>query len=123
MQIEADPIDPSKIRRISDIELSSRLSYFLWRAMSDDELLGLAEAGKLRDKAVLRAQVKRMIDDPRSVSFADDFAGQWLELRNLDGVKPDLDRFLYWGPELRAAMKTETRMFFDHMLRNNRPLS
>jgi mono/diheme cytochrome c family protein len=118
-----DPRDPSKAHRVSDIELASRLSYFLWRSMPDDELLGLAEAEKLHDKAVLRAQVKRMIDDPRSVSLADDFAGQWLELRNLDTVKPDPDRFLYWGPSLRAAMKTETRMFFDHILRNNRPLS
>jgi hypothetical protein len=64
-----------------------------------------------------------MLDDPRSGSIADDFAGQWLELRNLDTVKPDPDRYLYWGPDLRAAMKSETRMFFDHVLRNNRPLS
>jgi len=118
-----DPKDPSRVHRISDLEMASRLSYFLWRSTPDDELLRLAETGKLRDKTVLRAQVNRMIDDPRSVSFADDFAGQWLELRNLDTIKPDPDRFLFWGPELRAAMKTETRMFFDHMLRNSRPLS
>jgi hypothetical protein len=118
-----DPKDPSKVHRISDLELASRLSYFLWRSMPDDELLSLAENRKLSDKTVLRAQVKRMIADPRSGSFADDFAGQWLELRNLDTVKPDPDRFLYWGPELRAAMKNETRMFFDYILRNNRPLS
>ncbi|MCW5963309.1 MAG: DUF1592 domain-containing protein [Bryobacterales bacterium] len=120
---DADPKDPSRIHRISDIDLASRLSYFLWRSMPDDQLLDLAEAGKLHEKAILRAQVKRMIDDPRSGSFAEDFAGQWLELRNLDTVKPDPDRFLYWGPDLRAAMKVETRMFFDNMLRNNRPLS
>ncbi len=120
---DADRKDPSKVHRISDLELASRLSYFLWRSMPDDELLGLAEARKLHDNAVLRAQVKRMIDDARSASFADDFAGQWLELRNLDTARPDPDRFLYWGPELRAGMKTETRMFFEHMLRNNRPLS
>jgi hypothetical protein len=118
-----DPKDPSKAHRVSDIELASRLSYFLWRSMPDDELLASAEAGKLHDKETLRAQVKRMIDDPRSSSFADDFAGQWLELRNLDVVKPDPDKFLFWGPELRAAMKTETRMFFDYILRNNRPTS
>jgi len=118
-----DPRDPTKVHRISDIELASRLSYFLWRSMPDEELLGLAEAGKLRDKTVLRAQVKRLIDDPRSSALADDFAGQWLELRNLDTVKPDPDRFLYWGPDLRAAMKTETQLFFDHILRNNRTLA
>lgn len=119
----AEPKDPSKVHPISDLELASRLSYFLWRSMPDEELLSLAEAGKLRHKATLQAQVKRMIADGRFASFADDFAGQWLELRNLDSVKPDPDRFLYWGPELQAAMKTETRMFFDHMVRNDRPLS
>ena len=120
---DADPRDPSKIHPLSDIELASRLSYFLWRSMPDEELLSVAEARKLREKGVLEAQVKRMIADPKSAAFAEDFAGQWLELRNLDTVKPDPDRFLYWGPELRAAMKTETRMFFDYMLRNNRPLA
>jgi mono/diheme cytochrome c family protein len=118
-----DPSDPSKIHRISDIELASRLSYFLWRSTPDDELLAAAEARKLSDKTVLHAQVKRMLEDSRSASLADDFAGQWLELRNLDTVKPDPDRYLYWGPDLRAAMKTETQMFFNHILRNNRPLS
>lgn len=118
-----DPADAGKVHRISDIELASRLSYFLWRSMPDEELLTLAEANRLHEKATLRAQVARMIQDPRSTSFGEDFAGQWLELRNLDTVKPDPDRFLYWGSELRAAMKTETRLFFDHMLRANRPLA
>src|SRR6185503_18709449 len=123
-RVERDDLkDPAKAHRVSDIELASRLSYFLWRSMPDDELLSLAETRKLSDKTALRAQVKRMIADPRSVAFADDFAGQWLELRNLDTIKPDPDRFLYWGPELRAAMKTETRTFFDYILRENRPLS
>lgn len=120
---DPDPTDPKAVHRVSDLELASRLSYFLWRSMPDEELLSLAEAKKLHDPATLRAQVKRMIADDRSESFAEDFAGQWLELRNLDTVKPDPDRFLYWGPELRAAMKSETRMFFNHMLRENRPLA
>ena len=64
-----------------------------------------------------------MLDDPRSAAFADNFAGQWLETRNLDSVKPDPQKFPEWGPELRDAMKTETRMFFDAMLRENRPLA
>jgi mono/diheme cytochrome c family protein len=123
MERDPDPNDPSKIHRVSDVELASRLSYFLWRSMPDEELLRLAEANKLHEKAALRAQVARMIEDPRSASFAEDFAGQWLELRNLDSVKPDPDRYLYWGPELRSAMKAETRLFFEHMLRTNRPLS
>lgn len=124
-RIERDPnpTDPSKVHRISDVELASRLSYFLWRSMPDEELLRLAEANQLHETATLRAQVARMIADPRSSSFAEDFAGQWLELRNLDSVKPDPDRYLYWGPELRTAMKMETRLFFEHMLRANRPLA
>ena len=90
--------------------------------MPDDELLALGEAGKLRAPATLDAQVKRMLADPRSSALADNFAGQWLELRNLDVVKPDPQRFPDWSPELRDAMKQETRLFFDSMLRENRPL-
>ena len=91
--------------------------------MPDEELTGLAEAGKLRTPGVLDAQVKRMMDDPRSSALAENFAGQWLEIRNLDAVKPDPQKFPDWGPELRDAMRTETRLFFDHILRENRPIS
>ena len=91
--------------------------------MPDDELLALAEEGKLHEPAVLDAQVKRMLADPRSAALAENFAGQWLEIRNLDSVKPDPEKFLMWGPELRNAMMTETRLFFDYVLRENRPLS
>jgi len=120
---DPNPTDPRDVHRISDIELASRLSYFLWSSMPDDELLGLAEADKLHDPAVLDAQVRRMLADPRASAFAANFAGQWLEIRNLDVVKPDPDKFPEWGPELRDAMKTETRMFFEYVLRQNRPLS
>jgi hypothetical protein len=122
-RIERDPRDAPPIRRVSDIELASRLSYFLWSSMPDDELLGLAEAGKLSDPKTLQAQVKRLLADARSGALVDNFAGQWLELRNLDSVKPDPDKFPEWGPELREAMRTETRMFFDNILRENRPIS
>ena len=124
-RIEHDPhpTDAQDVHRISDVELASRLSYFLWSSMPDDELLGLAEAGKLHDPAVLDAQVKRMLADRRAAALATNFAGQWLEIRNLDVVKPDPDKFPEWGPELRDAMKTETRMFFEYVLRENRPLS
>jgi mono/diheme cytochrome c family protein len=120
---DPDPNDPSRIHQISDLELASRLSYFLWSSMPDDELLGLAEAGKLRTPGVLDAQLKRMLADEKAAALADNFAGQWLETRNLDVVKPDPQKFPTWGPELRDAMKTETRMFFEAMLRENRPLS
>jgi hypothetical protein len=120
---DPDPVDPVKTHSVSEIELASRLSYFLWSSMPDDELLGLAESHKLRAPGALDAQVKRMLADPRSAAFADNFAGQWLETRNLDFVKPDPQKFAAWDPELRDAMKTETRMFFDSILRDNRPIS
>ena len=123
-RIERDPApEPAGTHRISDVELASRLSYFLWSSMPDDALLSLAEAGKLRAPGVLDDQVKRILADGRSAALADNFAGQWLETRNLDSVKPDPQKFPDWGPELRDAMKAETRMFFESIVRENRPLS
>lgn len=123
--IERDlhPGDPARAHRISDIELASRLSYFLWNSMPDDELLGLAETKQLGVPAVLDAQVKRMLADGKASALAENFAGQWLEIRNLDSIKPDPQKFPAWTPELRDAMKTETRLFFTAMLRENRPIS
>ena len=120
---DADPRDPSLVHEVSPFELASRVSYFLWSSMPDDELLTLAESGRLRDPHVLEAQVDRMLADPRASAFAANFAGQWLETRNLDVVKPDPDKFKEWNPELRDAMKTETTLFFEHVLRENRPVS
>jgi mono/diheme cytochrome c family protein len=120
---DPDPTDATKVHRISDLELASRLSYFLWSSMPDDELLTLAENGRLRAPETLPAQIKRMLADERSAALADNFAGQWLETRNLDVVKPDPQKFPTWSPELRDAMKTETRLFFEAILRENRPLS
>jgi hypothetical protein len=120
---DARPTDASFAHPVTDFELASRLSYFLWSSMPDDELLTLADGGKLHASATLDAQVKRMLADPRSSALADNFAGQWLELRNLDVVKPDPQKFPEWSPELRDAMKAETRQFFDYVLRENRPLS
>jgi hypothetical protein len=91
--------------------------------MPDEELLGLAERGELSKPEVLDAQVTRMLGDARSSALAKNFAGQWLEIRNLDAIRPDPDRFPAWGPELRDAMRTETEMFFDAILRDNRPIS
>jgi mono/diheme cytochrome c family protein len=122
--IERDlyPNDPSRMHRVSDVELASRLSYFLWNSMPDDELLSLAERRRLSVPLVLDTQVKRMLADPRSAAMAENFAGQWLEIRNLDAIKPDPQKFPAWTPELRDAMKTETRMLFDTILRENRPV-
>jgi len=120
---DPDPLDPSQVHPISDLELGSRLSYFLWSSMPDEELLGLAERNKLRAPGVLEAQVKRMLADEKSAALGSNFAGQWLETRNLDSVKPDPEKFPAWGPDLRDAMKTETAMLFETLLRENRPLS
>jgi mono/diheme cytochrome c family protein len=120
---DADPTDPDKTHRITDLELASRLSYFLWSSMPDEELLDLAVAKKLRVSAVLDGQVKRMLADSRSSAFSENFAGQWLETRNLDSVKPDPQKFSEWGDDLRDAMKAETRLFFDAILKENRPLT
>src|SRR5688572_28645065 len=123
--IERDlyPHDPSRMHRVSDVELASRLSYFLWNSMPDEELLSLAERRRLNVPAVLDAQVTRMLADPKASAMAENFAGQWLEIRNLDSIKPDPQKFPDWTPELRDAMKTETRLFFDAMLRDNWPIS
>ncbi len=118
---DAHPTDARRAHPVSDVELASRLSYFLWSSMPDDELMALAEAGRLRP--ALDAQVKRMLADGRSSALAENFAGQWLELRNLDVVKPDPVKFPEWNAELRDDMKTETRLFFDAILRENRPLA
>ena len=121
-RIERDP-KPGAPARISDFELASRLSYFLWSSMPDDELLQLAEANRLHQPGVLDAQVKRMIADSKSSAFADNFAGQWLETRSLDALQRDAKKFPEWNAELKDALRTETRMFFEAVLRDDRPIS
>ena len=121
-RIERDP-GPGRIATVTDVELASRLSYFLWSSMPDDELTRLAEANKLHEPQVLRAQVARMLADPKSGAIAENFAGQWLETRSLDAVAPDRTKFPTWSNDLRESMRTETRLFFDHVLRENRPVT
>src|SRR5688572_16264335 len=124
-RIERDPNprDPRAVHDLSPFELASRLSYFLWSSMPDDELMTLAASGRLGDRQVLDGQVSRMLQDPRAAAFAENFAGQWLETRNLDVVRPDPDAFKEWDAELRDAMRRETALFFEHVLRENRPVS
>jgi hypothetical protein len=124
-RIERDPrpLDPRHVHEVSPFELASRLSYFLWSSMPDDELTALAASGRIRDRQVLDAQIGRMLADPRASAFAENFAGQWLETRNLDVARPDPDAFKEWDAELRDAMKRETTMFFEHVLGANRPVS
>jgi hypothetical protein len=121
-RVEREP-PPNTSAPISDIELASRLSYFLWSSMPDDALLKLGETNQLHLPAVLEAQMKRMISDPKSMAFSDNFSAQWLQTRNLDGVKPDAKKFPEWNSRLKEAMQTETRLFFDAVLHDNRPIS
>ena len=108
---------------VSDFELASRLSFFLWSSIPDDELLTAAEQGKLRDPSVLKAQVDRMLADPRSDALVDNFVGQWLHLRNLESlVRPDLLLYPDFDDNLRKAFRTETEMLFGHVLRADRPV-
>jgi len=114
-------VDP-QVQPISQHELASRLSYFLWSSMPDDELLQLADQRKLRRPEVLAAQVQRMLKDPKSEALVENFAGQWLELRRLESVKPDRDRFPEFDEYFRMSIHRETELFFDHIIRQDRSL-
>jgi Protein of unknown function (DUF1592)/Protein of unknown function (DUF1588)/Protein of unknown function (DUF1587)/Protein of unknown function (DUF1595)/Protein of unknown function (DUF1585) len=106
--------------RLSDVELASRMSFFLWSSIPDDELLEAAERGKLKDPAVLERQVRRMLSDPRSNALVDNFAGQWLVLRNIRDASPDPDQFPDFDENLRDAFLKETELFFENQLRDDR---
>ena len=108
---------------ISDVELASRLSFFLWSSIPDDELLGLAEKGELREASVLEAQVRRLIADPRADAMVENFVGQWLQLRNLESrVKPDFLLFPDFDDNLRKSFRRETELLFANVLRDGRPV-
>ena len=121
-RIERDPanVAPNQPYRVSDIELASRLSFFLWSSIPDDELLDLAIKGKLRDAKVLEGQVRRMLADSRSNSLVSSFAEQWLYLRNLDAVAPDPRVFLEFDDNLRQAFRRETELFFESIAKEDR---
>jgi hypothetical protein len=108
--------------RLNDWELASRLSYFLWSTMPDETLLGLATRGKLRDPAVLKEQARRMLGDPKARALTDNFAGQWLGLRKLETIQPDHGMFPSFNESLRRAMIDEPWMFFDRLVRDDRPI-
>ena len=106
--------------RISDLELASRLAFFLWSSIPDDELLSAAEAGELSDPDRLRRQVERMLADPRAENLVTNFAAQWLHLRNLDGVTPDKRLFPDFDENLRQSLRRETELFVGSILREDR---
>jgi hypothetical protein len=109
-------------RPLTGYELASRLSYFLWSSMPDDELYRVAGQGTLSNPAVLEAQVRRMLKDPKSTALVDNFAGQWLEIRNMDGVKPDWERFEQFDDLLRISAKRETQLFLSNMIQEDRSI-
>jgi hypothetical protein len=121
-RIEQDPAGaaPGSVHRIGDFELASRLSFFLWSSMPDDELLDAAAAGTLRQPDVLRRQVTRMLADPRSRSLVTNFAAQWLFLRDVETKEPDVYLFREFDEGVRAAFVRETELFLDSILRANR---
>ena len=123
-RIEADPPDmpADGVRELNDFELASRLSYFLWSSMPDEELFALARANRLREPSQLEAQVKRMMRDAKARALVDNFAGQWLQLRTLDRVTPDKNLFKEFDQRLRESMRTETEMFFESVLKEDRPI-
>ena len=121
-RIERDPANTTATYRVSDYELASRLSYFLWSSMPDDQLLALAAQHRLSDRAVMEAQVKRMLQDPKASNLVTDFATQWLDLRALDRKKPDALKFPTVDDELIADMRHETMLFVTEIFTQDRSL-
>jgi hypothetical protein len=121
-RIESDPagVTPKSAYRVSDLQLATRLSFFLWSSLPDDELLAAAAQGRLREPAVLERQVRRMLADPRSATLVNNFAEQWLYLRNLSSANPDMRIFAGFDDNLRQAFRRETELFFESIVREDR---
>ncbi len=123
-RVEKDPagVQPNTAYKLTDVDLASRLSFFLWSSIPDDELLDVAIRGKLRDPGVLEKQVKRMLADSRSQAMVTSFADQWLYLRNLDAIVPDARAFPDYDDNLRQSMKRETELFFGSIMSEDRSM-
>jgi len=116
-EVQPNPNNSKSVHDVTEYDLASRLSYFLWSSMPDDELLDLASKGELKKN--LAAQVRRMLASPKAQALVDNFSGQWLQTRNLDYVAPDKTLFPEYDANLREAMRTETRMFFSSVMRED----
>ena len=124
LRLERQPVDtqPGSIYQLSDIELASRLSFFLWKSIPDEELLELAVGDELSQPDVLAGQVRRMLADRRATRFMADFVGQWLQVRNIHSQDPDGALFAGFNDSLRNAMVRETELFFESQVREDRPI-
>jgi hypothetical protein len=122
---EPDPesVAPGDIYALSDLALASRLSFFLWSSIPDDELLELAARGQLSSPEHFDRQVERMLQDPKAVALIDNWAAQWLFLRNLQSIHPDTRSFPNFDDKLREAFRTETSLFIQNIIRNDRPVT
>jgi hypothetical protein len=121
-RVEAEPANLARgtIYHISDLELASRLSFFIWSSIPDDQLLDVAAAGKLKEPAVFHQQVQRMLADARSEALVSNFTGQWLQLRNLEAQRPSVGLFPDFDDSLREAFRRETELFVDSVVREDR---
>ena len=119
---DPDPNNPDAHHEIHQHELATRLSYFLWSSMPDEALFHAAEERKLDGPKELTSQIRRMLRDPKSYALVENFAGQWLQLRNLESASPDPDRFPEFDEELRTAMRRETELFFETIMREDRSI-
>jgi hypothetical protein len=124
LRIERDPagIAPGRVYTLNDLDLASRLSFFLWSSIPDDELIRVARQGALKTPAALRRQVRRMLADPKADALVENFAGQWLYLRNLKNMVPLSTEFVDFDDNLRQAFEKEASLFFASVMRENRPV-
>ena len=124
-RVEQDPASIARgaTYRVSDLELASRLSFFIWSSIPDDELLTVATAGRLKNPVVLEQQVRRMLKDERARALGSNFAGQWLYLRNLRGLQPDADVFPDFDHNLREAVQRETELLFESIVLEDKPVT
>jgi hypothetical protein len=124
IRVESEPagLPPGAAYRLTDLELASRLSFFLWRSIPDDELLDAAARGQLKEPAALARQVDRMLADRKAARFMSDFVSQWLEVRNIHSQNPDVQLYPSFDDSLRKAMTRETELFFESQIRADRPL-
>src|SRR5436309_6885087 len=120
LEKEPDTARPGGIYRVADVDLASRLSFFLWGTLPDQELLALANAGKLSVPATLEKQVRRMLADSRADALGTRFAAQWLRLQDVDKIRPDALLYPYWDVSLSDAFQRETELFFGSIVRDDR---